>query len=53
MIKLIKNIFTRDNLKQDSALAERRARLEKVTGVKSKHWQEGKEFAQNKVTMLD
>jgi hypothetical protein len=48
-MKLFKILFN-DNLKRATSLDERRARLEKVTGVKAVNWNKGKEFDQNKVT---
>lgn len=46
IFKYIAGFFT-DPLKRDSDLAERRARFEKVIGVKATQWYKGPEAAQN------
>lgn len=44
--KTLSKIF-KPNLRRPTALAERRARLERITGETAKGWGKGKEFVQN------
>ena len=49
MVKKLLKLFKGESLRRDTTLAERRVRMEKITGNKGTTWGKGPEFQQNKV----